>query len=197
MLLGLFCLNVLSPQRFDKHHSKDFLNLAQKFLVGRIDTSDPSWKQDVEQQKTKKETTTEPPKEQQQQQLATLDSMLNANDFRVVAERAMPAAGWAYYDSGANSEATLRENQQVFERFWLRPRILIDVSQVDISTSLLGCRSRSPIYVTATALARLAHPDGEAAIVRACHRTHSIYMLPTLSSCSLDEMIAARGQGQV
>jgi L-lactate dehydrogenase (cytochrome) len=123
--------------------------------------------------------------------------------------------GWAYYDSGANSEATLRENEAVFDRFLIRPRVLIDVSNVSTSCSLLGIQTKSPIYVSATALARLAHPDGEVAIVKViyhlfvclfylrcfflrkgCSRTDTIYMLPTLSSCSFDEMIAACSKEQ-
>ncbi len=192
-------MNVLLPlfghdgtAAFAEHHPRDFLALAQPHFKGNIDTNDEAWQSDLRRQAAPQTTTpgsvSGPP---------PLSAMLNVNDFREVAERAMTPSGWAYYDSGGNSEATLRENQAVFDRLWLRPRILIDVSKVDTSCTLLGARSPSPLYVTATALAKLANPQGEVAIVRACHRANdTIYMLPTLSSCSLDEMTAARAPGQ-
>ncbi len=181
---------------YNKHHSKDFLALAEKFFVGQIDASDPLWRADVEEQKKKNVSVAVASSSSSSSSSPSLESMLNASDFKAVAEQVMAAPGLAYYESGANSEASLRENEAVFDRFWIRPRVLVDVSRVDISTTILGSASKSPIYVTATALARLAHPDGEVAIVRACHRTGTVYMLPTLSSCSLDEMVAARAQNQ-
>merc|ERR1712129_676220 len=53
-----------------------------------------------------------------------------------------------------------------------------------------------PLYFTATALAKLAHPDGELAIVRAAKKAGVPYMLPTLSSYTLDEMLEAQQPGQ-
>jgi isopentenyl diphosphate isomerase/L-lactate dehydrogenase-like FMN-dependent dehydrogenase len=54
-----------------------------------------------------------------------------------------------------------------------------------------------PVYITATALGRLAHPDGETALVRAAHTENVLYMMPTLASCTMEEMIAARHPNQV
>jgi L-lactate dehydrogenase (cytochrome) len=53
-----------------------------------------------------------------------------------------------------------------------------------------------PLYVTATALAKLADPEGEVAITRACAKENVPYMCPTLSSCSLEEMTSARAPDQ-
>jgi L-lactate dehydrogenase (cytochrome) len=52
------------------------------------------------------------------------------------------------------------------------------------------------LYITATALAKLAHPEGEVVLTRAAYNQGIIQMCPTLASCSLDEMIAARKEGQ-
>ncbi len=51
--------------------------------------------------------------------------------------------------------------------------------------------------MTATALGRLGHPQGETVLTRASHTENIIQMIPTLASCSLDEIVAARGEGQV
>ncbi len=126
-----------------------------------------------------------------------LDEMLNAFDFEAVAKRTMSREGWAYYSSGADDEITLRENHNAFQRVWLKPRVLVNVETVDLRTRMLGHECALPVYVSATALGRLAHPEGEQALARACSRQGAHYMLPTLSSCSLDEMLAARAPGQV
>ena len=175
---------------FEEHHSSDMLAIAQKFRVGNIASDDAMWLADLEigkQEISKANSVVD------RSGVPDIGTMLNTFDFAKVAETLMPSAGWAYYDSGACDEQTLRENRAIYGRIWLRPRIMVNVKHVDTSTVLLGTRSPSPLYVSATALARLADPAGEVAIVRACHRARdTIYMVPTLSSCSLQEMTNAR-----
>ncbi len=79
---------------------------------------------------------------------------------------------------------------------WFRPRVLVDVTRVDTSTTMLGAPSSIPFYVTATALAKLGHAEGEVVLTRAAHRHGVIQMIPTLASCSLDEILDAAGPGQ-
>lgn len=120
-----------------------------------------------------------------------IDHCLNVFDLEAIASRKMKKEGWDYYSSGADDEITLRENHLAFQRLWLRPRVLVDVSKVTTTTTFLGSPVSMPIYITATALGKLAHPDGEMAIARAASNKGVIYMLPTLASCSFDEMISA------
>mmetsp|Transcript_7033 Transcript_7033/g.22614 ORF Transcript_7033/g.22614 Transcript_7033/m.22614 type:complete len:502 (+) Transcript_7033:58-1563(+) len=130
-------------------------------------------------------------------ELPGLHEMLNCFDFEQVAKLKMPREGWAYYSSGADDEITLRENHNAFQRIWLKPRVLVNVEHIDMSTSILGHASSLPLYISATALGKLAHPDGETALTRAAAQENVLQMLPTLSSCSLDEMLTARAPGQV
>lgn len=90
-----------------------------------------------------------------------------------------------------------RENHSAFQRVFFRPRILVNVRNVDYSTKLLGHDSSVPIYITATALAKLGHPDGEIVLTRAAHQEKIIQMVPTLASYSLDEITGAAAPGQV
>jgi L-lactate dehydrogenase (cytochrome) len=122
-----------------------------------------------------------------------LSDMLNTLDFESVAQQFMQnREGWAYYSSGAEDEMSVRENRAAFHRLRLRPRVLRDVSRIDTRCSVLGHAVAAPLYVTATALARLAHPDAERGIARAC-RTHNLmYMVPTLSSAALDDILAVK-----
>ena len=126
-----------------------------------------------------------------------LNQMLNVFDFESVAKHTLTKQGWSYYSSGADDEITLRDNHIAFQRIWLRPRVLVNVRHVDMATTLLGYPSNLPLYITATALGKLAHEDGELAIVRACGKKKLIYMLPTLSSYTLSDMLAAKGTHQI
>merc|ERR1719277_998334 len=125
-----------------------------------------------------------------------LAAMLNTFDFESVARETMEPQAWGYYSSGGDDEITLRDNHMAFQRITMRPRILVNVREIDMSTRFLGVQTSVPLYFTATALAKLAHQDGEVAIVKAAKKAGVPYMLPTLSSYTLDEMLAARQPGQ-
>ena len=91
----------------------------------------------------------------------------------------------------------MRENHAAFHRIWFRPKILVDVEKVDFSTTMLGTKVDMPFYVTATALGKLGHPEGEVVFTRAAHKHNVVQMIPTLASCSFDEIVDARQDGQV
>ncbi|KHN97906.1 Aldolase-type TIM barrel [Metarhizium album ARSEF 1941] len=91
----------------------------------------------------------------------------------------------------------MRENHSAFHRIWFRPQVLVDVEHVDLSTTMLGTRCSIPFYVTATALGKLGHPEGEVVLTRAAHTHSVIQMIPTLASCSFDEIVDARQGDQV
>ncbi|WFD00236.1 L-lactate dehydrogenase (cytochrome) [Malassezia yamatoensis] len=124
--------------------------------------------------------------------LPPLQQCLNLRDFELLAKQVLSPMAWAYYCSAADDQETLHENLSVYRRIWFRPRILRNVAHIDPSTCILGHRSTLPIYITATALGRLGHPDGEKNLTRAAARTGLIQMVPTLSSCSFDEIVNER-----
>jgi L-lactate dehydrogenase (cytochrome) len=130
-----------------------------------------------------------------------LRGVLNLHDIEAIAQRVMVASGkkqaWDYYSSGADDELTYHENVNAFQRIWLKPRILVDVKEVDTSCSILGTPCAMPVYLSAVAMCGMGHNDGECAWVRAAHEKNVIFMVPSLSSRSFEEILAARGGGQV
>ncbi|KAL6718335.1 Cytochrome b2, mitochondrial precursor [Lecanora helva] len=62
---------------------------------------------------------------------------------------------------------------------------------------MLGTKVDVPFYVTATALGKLGHPEGEVVLTRAARKHNVVQMLPTLASASFDEMVDARQGDQV
>jgi 4-hydroxymandelate oxidase len=112
---------------------------------------------------------------------------LKLDDFEALARACMDPAAFDYVAGGAGEETTLRDNQAAFGRWHLRPRVLVDVSTVDPSTTLLG----TPVALEPTARQRLAHPDGEAAVARAAAAAGVLQCVSTMSSCSLEAVAAA------
>ncbi|GLB37706.1 putative conserved region in glutamate synthase [Lyophyllum shimeji] len=126
-----------------------------------------------------------------------LSTILNLHDFEAIARQVMADKAWAYYSSAADDEITNRENHAAYHRIWFRPRVLRDVTEVDFATTILGHKSSMPIYITATALGKLGHPDGELNLTRAAGKHGVIQMIPTLASCSFDDIVDAALPGQV
>ena len=117
--------------------------------------------------------------------------LINIYDFEAAARDVMSQMAYDYYASGANDEITLRANHAAFDEIALRYRVLVDVSERDLSTTVLGHRVSMPILIAPTAFHRLAHPEGELAMARAAHTAGTIMMLSTLSTTSMEEVTAA------
>ncbi|OBT82492.1 hypothetical protein VE02_08164 [Pseudogymnoascus sp. 03VT05] len=131
------------------------------------------------------------------ERMPILEQCYNLMDFEEVAKSVMKETAWAYYSSAADDEITLRENHSAFHKIWFRPQILVDVEKVDDSTTMLGTKVDIPFYVTATALGKLDHPEGEVVLTRAAKKHNVIQMIPTLGSCSFDEVVNAAEGNQV
>ena len=94
------------------------------------------------------------------------EDALNVFDFEPVMRKNVPPAHFGYMASGIDDEVTLRANREGFLKFQLRPRRLVDVSKVDMSTDILGVRYDSPIVLAPIGGHRAYHPNGEEAVAR-------------------------------
>jgi L-lactate dehydrogenase (cytochrome) len=70
---------------------------------------------------------------------------------------------------------------------------MVNVERVDISTTFLGSRTSAPIYISATAHAKLGDPEGEVTLTRASNKHDIIQMIPLYSSFPLEDIAGARG----
>jgi 4-hydroxymandelate oxidase len=121
-------------------------------------------------------------------------SLINLYDYEQAARQVMPVDYFSYYASGAADEVSLRQNRLDFDRLSLRPRLLVDVSQRSLCTTLLGRAVGMPFIVAPTALAGLAHPDGEIAIGRAAQAAGIPHCLSTLANASLEDVAQATNE---
>jgi len=119
---------------------------------------------------------------------------LDVFDFEPVMHKNVPPAHFGYMASGVDDDVTLRANREGFLKFQLRPRRLIDVSKVDMSTEILGQKYESPIIIDPTGGHRGYHPDGESGVARAAKAGDHLMILSTQATTSVADVIAARGR---
>jgi 4-hydroxymandelate oxidase len=109
-------------------------------------------------------------------------------DFEPLARARMERGAWDYYAGGAGDELTIADNRDAWNQLRLRPRVLVDVSRVDLGTTAFGVRLAHPVIVAPTAAHALAHPDGEAATVRGAAAAGALMTLSTISSSTMEEV---------
>jgi 4-hydroxymandelate oxidase len=106
--------------------------------------------------------------------------------FEEIARERMHPAAFDYVAGGAWDETSLVENEAAWTRRRFRPRVLVDVGQVDTATVLLGGPVAFPLAIAPMAAHGLAHPDGELATVRAAAVAGVPFILSTMSSRSIE-----------
>jgi 4-hydroxymandelate oxidase len=119
---------------------------------------------------------------------------INLFEYQTLASQQLPAMARDYYASGSWDEITLRDNRAAFERYKLRPRMLVDVSQRDLSTTILGQSLPLPILIAPMAFQCLAHPEGEIGTAKAAAKLGSVMVLSTLATTSMEDVASARSQ---
>jgi 4-hydroxymandelate oxidase len=116
---------------------------------------------------------------------------INLDDFEALARRRLSTWAYDYYASGAHDELTLRENIAAYGRIALRYRVLVDVTQRTMATTIFGQPSSMPILIAPTAFHGLAHPEAEKATARAAGGAGTIMVLSSLSNTDVEDVIAA------
>ena len=117
---------------------------------------------------------------------------INVFDFEPVARQKVPPAHFGYMAAGIDDEVTLRANREDFLKLQLRPRRLVDVSKVDMTTDILGVKYASPIMICPIGGQKSFHPDGETAVAKAAKAGDHLQILSTVSSTSVEDVTAAR-----
>ncbi|KAL1850085.1 hypothetical protein Plec18167_005406 [Paecilomyces lecythidis] len=121
-----------------------------------------------------------------------LSTIVNVDDFEVVAKKYLSPTGWAYYASAADDEYSKQENRRIFRKIKLRPRVLRNVDVVDTTTTILGHKCALPVYISPTGLGKYAHPGAECTLARAAGKEGLAQCVPTSPSMSLEAIYGAR-----
>lgn len=99
----------------------------------------------------------------------------------------LPQDAWNYLTGGSETETTMRRNRAGFDRLAFRPRILIDVTKLDASTSFMGHHMRIPVMTAPIGTLEAFTPDGGAAVARATARFGTIPVISTSTMPSLED----------
>jgi isopentenyl diphosphate isomerase/L-lactate dehydrogenase-like FMN-dependent dehydrogenase len=122
------------------------------------------------------------------------EDALDVFDFEAVARAELPPGHWGYLSTGVDDDATIQANRDGFAKFQLRPRRLVDVRRIDLSTEILGKTWPTPIVIAPTGSNGAFHAEGEIAVARAARAKSHLQILSTVSTNSVEDVIAARGE---
>lgn len=116
---------------------------------------------------------------------------VNVADYEALARARMEPDAFDYFAGGAGDELTLEANRDGFRRLSFVPRVLVDVSRVDTSTTLLGLTLPLPVALAPTAYHRLAHAQGEVATARGAGAAGALMVASTMATRTLEDIAAA------
>ncbi|GAA5193764.1 alpha-hydroxy acid oxidase [Ferrimonas gelatinilytica] len=116
---------------------------------------------------------------------------INIHDLKKLAKRRLPRPAFDYLDGGADDEQAMANNQSAFARYRMVPRVLEDVSHIDMSTKLLGQTLSMPLIVSPLGQQRMFHHEADRAGARAASRAETLFTLSSFSSFNIEQVAEA------
>jgi L-lactate dehydrogenase (cytochrome) len=120
-----------------------------------------------------------------------MKNIASIDDLRTLARRKVPKAFFDYADSGSYGEYTLRANRTDLEAIKLRQRVLVDVSERSLATTILGKKIAAPLILAPIGLCGMQYGDGEILAARAANDAGIPFTLSTMSICSIEHVAEA------
>ncbi len=125
-----------------------------------------------------------------------LERCASVGDIRELARRSTPKSVFDYTDGGSMSETSLDRSRDAYRRVEFTPRVMRDVSQVDMSTNFLGKPNALPFAFAPTGFTRMMHHVGEPAVAQVAAGAGIAYALSTLGTTSIEGLAAAVPHGR-
>lgn len=113
------------------------------------------------------------------------------------ARRRLAQGPWDYLVGASESETTMRRNRLAFDRVAFRPRVLVDVSNVDVSTAFLGHSLRIPVMLAPVGSLQAFLPGGGADATKAAGEFGTVHVVSSVTEPSLEEISAATGSPKI
>ncbi|OJJ44154.1 hypothetical protein ASPZODRAFT_135638 [Penicilliopsis zonata CBS 506.65] len=178
-----------ATEEYDPIHPPGVLeeNLRPEALLGTVD----------ENTLPKVEETPAAAEEEQKEGPPPMEWLLNLDEIEEVATKQVSRKAWAYYYSAADDKQSKRFNTEVYRSILLRPRVFVDCTKCDLTTTLLGHQLGMPIYVSPAAMARLGNPAGEAGIAEACRSFGAMQLISNSASMTPEQIVADAAPDQI
>lgn len=119
---------------------------------------------------------------------AEMKDIFNVMDFEAKAKAAIPPAHFGYLSTGVDDDSTLRANRAGYDRLFLRPRRMVDISNCDTSIQLYGEKWPTPIILAPTGHQKAFNSEGEPAVARAASAASHLLILSTMTSTPIEEI---------
>lgn len=117
-----------------------------------------------------------------------MDKMLTIAELKERARRRVPKMFFDYADSGAWTEGTYRANEEDFAKIRLRQRVLVDMTNRSLASTMIGEKVTMPVALAPTGLTGMQHPDGEMLAAQAAEEFGVPFTLSTMSICSIEDV---------
>jgi len=123
--------------------------------------------------------------------MSKLSECFSIADLRELAIEKLPSVMFDYLEGAAEDERTKKWNEESYSNYEFVPRVLRDVSSINLSTNVQGINIDLPIISAPTGMTRMFHHQGEKAVVRATHKAGTAYSLSTVATTSIEDVAAA------
>ena len=110
------------------------------------------------------------------------------SDLKAIAKRRVPKMFFDYADSGAWTEGTYRANEEDFRKVKLRQRVLVDMTNRSLESTMIGQTVSMPVALAPTGLTGMQHADGEMLAAKAAEEFGVPFTLSTMSICSIEDV---------
>ncbi|HXV29114.1 MAG TPA: alpha-hydroxy acid oxidase [Sinorhizobium sp.] len=117
-----------------------------------------------------------------------MTQILDIHDLKALARRRVPKLFFDYADSGAWTEGTYRANEEDFQKIKLRQRVLVDMTDRSLETTMIGQQVSMPVALAPTGMTGMQHPDGEMLAAQAAEAFGIPFTLSTMSICSIEDV---------
>ncbi|KAI0602190.1 hypothetical protein F4775DRAFT_581619 [Biscogniauxia sp. FL1348] len=132
-------------------------------------------------------------------ELPPLDKLVGLPDFEAAARRHLPTNNYTYYRNGAAGEWSYRNNLEVYNRYVLRPKTMVDITNIESSlpTTILGHNVSAPFFISPCARGGYGNADGEKGLVEGAAAGDILYMPAIYASLTVEEIAALKTPDQV
>jgi len=117
-----------------------------------------------------------------------MGDVLTISEMKSLARRRVPKMFFDYADSGAWTESTYRANEEDFAKIKLRQRVLVDMTNRSLESTMIGEKVAMPVALSPTGLTGMQHADGEMLAARAAEKFGVPFTLSTMSICSIEDV---------
>ncbi|ESY48053.1 alpha-hydroxy acid oxidase [Mesorhizobium sp. RSR380A] len=117
-----------------------------------------------------------------------MSDILTIADLKDLARRRVPKMFYDYADSGAWTESTYRANEEDFQKIKFRQRVLVDMSNRSLESTMIGEKVAIPVALAPTGMTGMQHADGEMLAAQAAEEFGVPFTLSTMSICSIEDV---------